>query len=163
MPSCSPFRLTLYQPPVEKSFSVQRTEPLRVERVELVAGRRRALDPFAEDRQPEGQQQVLQDTDVAGDHLALDFALPGHRRDVEWRAVGEADRFREPGEGADITGQPFRPDFLTRYRLAQAPRIPTGSDTPTTRSNIPICSARQNRKIVLSATGLVSFYGTVML
>ena len=72
----------------------------------------------AEDRQPEGEQQILQNADVAGGHLAFDLAFPRHRRDVEQGAVREADRFEEAGEGADVADQPFRADLLIEVQAS---------------------------------------------
>ena len=62
--------------------------------------------------QPEGQQQILQNAHVPGDDLAFDLAFPGHRRDVELRSVGEADRFQNPGEAANVPRKSLRPDFF---------------------------------------------------
>ena len=103
--------------PIGRPLGTQRAEHASVEQVYLLVRDRRTLGAFAEDRQPKGQQQILQDAHVPRGELALDLAFPGHRRDVELRAVGEADGFQKSGEGADVPRKALRPDFFIEVQV----------------------------------------------
>ena len=103
---------------VERPLRTQRPEHAGIEQVELLVRHGRALRTFH--RQPERQQQVLQDADVPGDDLALDLAFPGDRRHVELCAVRKAHRLQKAGEAPDVAREPLRPHFLIEVQARVA-------------------------------------------
>jgi hypothetical protein len=50
------------------------------------------LGATREDRQPEAQQQVLQDIEIPLDRLPADLALPGDIAEVQHAGVGKTHR-----------------------------------------------------------------------
>ncbi len=84
------------------------------EEVELRPGRDPAAGAAAEDGQAEGEEQVLEDLDVALGALASHGAIAGQVGDVQQSAVGEGDRFEETRELADVAHQSFRLDLLPK-------------------------------------------------
>lgn len=64
-----------------------------------------APGPAREYGHAEGQQQILQDLQVALHCLALHLALAGHVADVDRLTVREAHHLKEAREGADASHQ----------------------------------------------------------
>ena len=101
---------------VERALRAQCPEDTRVEQVELLPAYRVAFRALAEHGQAKSEQRVLQDVHVADHDLPVDFALPRDRCEIELRAVGERDGFKEASEATDVAGEPLGPYFLVQVK-----------------------------------------------
>jgi hypothetical protein len=76
--------------------------------IELWMGSRLALGASGRDRNPEPQEQVFDDLNIAGSGLALDLAFAGDVADIQNGAVGQTDGFQKTREIADVSCPPCR-------------------------------------------------------
>ena len=98
--------------PVERPGGTERTEDAGVREVELGMRRGAPARPAAKDRDPEGQQQVFEDLEVALDRLPTDRALPRHLAQVQHPPVREGDRLQETLEAVEVPHQTLRLHLL---------------------------------------------------
>lgn len=63
------------------------------------------LGPPGKNRHAEGQQQILQDAEIALHRLAPNLAFPRHLGKIEQRAVRKTDGLKKTGKRTDIAYQ----------------------------------------------------------
>ncbi len=79
-----------------------------------------------ENGKPGREQQILQDGEVALDHLAFDMAVPRHRRNVEQVRLRERGCLEETPEGRHVSGQPLLLDLLSQVGFHVAAQVGLG-------------------------------------
>lgn len=93
--------------PVEGPGGTQRTEDAGVREVELGMRRSAPSGSSPKHRDPEREQQVFEELQIALDRFPTDRALPRHVAQVQDSGVGEGDGLQEPPEAVEVPHQPF--------------------------------------------------------
>ena len=97
---------------VEGSARPDRLEDSGIEVEELRVRDHPPFGTLAEDRNPDGDQQIFEDAEIIFDHFCRYRALASHRRHVENARLREARGLEKSAEGADVPSKSFLLHFF---------------------------------------------------